>query len=620
MFALTPSPNGPSQHQNPNPIRALLDSLTTTISDPEHPAQIAARTFALGLSLSLGPSILSFILVTCTRPSSVKARLRSLVYILKRELGITGFAFAITIAVGGGAALERIWQTLACPHPRAEMVTLLHPNERHGGRLDPKVSVYSQSKLAPYQKAFLANVVTSSLSVIILQRGRRRSHSTGRTPVLLSRRSPTFDLTLLFLVRSLDAFFQAYLFRRSTRESRFLSERTPSAVSPQHLAILGPDAGLSLSLADVDLKKEAARHEREAKEWHRRIATRVDAFAFWACSARIMWCFFYQPHRLPPTYVKWIMSLARVDRRLLDALRALRLGQWSYIHGSATQSNLLISLSEDLGLPATWGDPEVLPAFGGPGADVIWKALDVRNRRGIGGVPCELVHAGVGAQWGLGGSCIMNAAARAAYAFIEAIALYLPVHFIPMLLTRPRSILRLHRALPALLAAIRSATFLSAFLSSYWFSICLTRTLVLARLIPWVSHDAWDGPHGGVLAASLICGGSIWIENARRRGEMALYVLPRALRASLPDRWSKSGPRGIQIAEQTVFVLSLASLLTFARHRPESLRGLSRWTLAFVMKGPNAGFWKKRTMEVTTCPPTPATPLPTASQSPQYER
>jgi len=41
-------------------------------------------------------------------------------------------------------------------------------------------------------------------------------------------------------------------------------------------------------------------------------------------------------------------------------------------------------------------------------------------------------------------------------------------------------------------------------------------------------------------------------------------------------------------AEQIVFTLSLATLLTTAVHYPETLRGLSRWTLGFILWGPNA--------------------------------
>ena len=47
-----------------------------------------------------------------------------------------------------------------------------------------------------------------------------------------------------------------------------------------------------------------------------------------------------------------------------------------------------------------------------------------------------------------------------------------------------------------------------------------------------------------------MCGSSIWIEDGRRRGEMALYVLPRALRACLPNTWVKGGNRGVKVVER----------------------------------------------------------------------
>ena len=194
--------------------------------------------------------------------------------------------------------------------------------------------------------------------------------------------------------------------------------------------------------------------------------------------------------------------------------------------------------------------------------------------------------------------------------------------------------MRPHQLLETLGGAIRSATFLSSFIGLYWYTVCLTRSLVLAKLFPFVSHDFWDGPFGCIMLGSLACGSSIWIESGRRRGEMALYVLPRAVRACLPAQ-IKSGNRPVKVVERFVsfcefifamsqepyifdrmaFILSTSTLLTAAIHRPDSLRGLSRWALAFVMNGPNAGFWKRKRQDPSV-PPTPTippTPFPTSS-------
>lgn len=119
----------------------------------------------------------------------------------------------------------------------------------------------------------------------------------------------------------------------------------------------------------------------------------------------------------------------------------------------------------------------------------------------------------------------------------------------PTLLTNPQSLLRVSRLTETLLAATRSAAFLSTFVSAVWYGVCLTRTLVLARLLHFISFDVWDGPLGCTFSGSLLCGASIWIEQGHRRGEMALYVLPRALRACLPEKWIRSGKRSVRYTE-----------------------------------------------------------------------
>jgi hypothetical protein len=128
--------------------------------------------------------------------------------------------------------------------------------------------------------------------------------------------------------------------------------------------------------------------------------------------------------------------------------------------------------------------------------------------------------------------------------------LLLQVHFIPVLLTRPRTLLRPARLAATAAGALRSTAFLASFLSLYWYAVCFSRTLVLARLLPFVSHDFWDGPYGCILAGSLACGSSIWIENGRRRGKMALYVLPRALRTCLPGWMIRSQSWKGRLAER----------------------------------------------------------------------
>lgn len=116
------------------------------------------------------------------------------------------------------------------------------------------------------------------------------------------------------------------------------------------------------------------------------------------------------------------MTLANIDPRILAALRAIRNGDLCYTKGSCTPPDLLTSFAGDLGYPREWGDVSRLPAYGGSRANVAWNVIGLSNRRGLGGIPCELVHGGV-----TGGSCTANVLIRGAQAFAQAILIYLPV-------------------------------------------------------------------------------------------------------------------------------------------------------------------------------------------------
>lgn len=131
--------------------------------------------------------------------------------------------------------------------------------------------------------------------------------------------------------------------------------------------------------------------------------------------------------RLPGSYVKWIHTLANVDLRVLNFLNLIRERKWLYGNPQPAYINYLQSYVEELGYPKSWGDPLTLPANGGPSASAIWKKLGVNSRPGVGGIPCELVHAEVGSSLGLSHSCLANAALRGGKAFLEALAIYIPV-------------------------------------------------------------------------------------------------------------------------------------------------------------------------------------------------
>lgn len=222
-----------------------------------HPVQAALRTYALSLSLSLGPSLLPFITAFLTGRSR-KTGLKALIRVLQRELGLDGFACSMTLSVGGGLALRELWAAHdSVPEQREAL-----PQHRN-----------FLTSLSPSRKTFIASMVSSSFGILLLQAGRRRSfhlRQKSLSPVILVppltpptstpkysfRTSDTLDLTLLFFVRAVDSLLQNYI-RRTTCIK-----------------------GLGTTLAGNKMS------QKKSPKAATTLTSRIDGIVFWACSAR----------------------------------------------------------------------------------------------------------------------------------------------------------------------------------------------------------------------------------------------------------------------------------------------------------------------------------------------
>lgn len=200
----------------------------------DHPLQIALRTYALALSLSLGPSLIAILTKARKRNFATLGR------VLRRDLGPTGFASAITAGVAGGAALKLVWGKWD--------KKLLSED----GTAVSKVAGWF-AKLKDWQKTFLAHALSAYVAIKLLQHRQSQGLSLSRHKNVKSLvASSTLDLTLLFFVRALDALTRGTLL--STTDT-----------------------------SDASTTQEAS---AKAESRSRRFAARLDAFVFWASSAR----------------------------------------------------------------------------------------------------------------------------------------------------------------------------------------------------------------------------------------------------------------------------------------------------------------------------------------------
>ena len=232
----------------------------------------------------------------------------------------------------------------------------------------------------------------------------------------------------------------------------------------------------------------------------------VDAGVFATSAAIVMWAWFYLPDRLPRTYEKWIGGVAKVDSRLIEALRRVRRGV--FVYGKDTgQAPLLGSMCKDYGWPEEWGDPvKTIP------------------------IPCEMVHMGCGP------SCEKHALSRFFRTFKFACATYIPLQMV-LRLRNTRTPAALVRAISE---AAQSSAFLASFVALFYYSVCLARTRLGPKIFDQktVTPNMWDSGLC-VGAGCLMCGWSALAEKARKRQELALFVAPRAAATVLPRLYEK---------------------------------------------------------------------------------
>ena len=171
-------------------------------------------------------------------------------------------------------------------------------------------------------------------------------------------------------------------------------------------------------------------------------------------------------------------------------------------------------------------------------------------------------------------SCFGNVTRRWWNGFLPSVAIYTPVHLLPVLILNARTFLR--SPLTTLLRVggkiLQSASFLSTFIGLIWLMVCAFRTS------PFRGSREYVGPLLGCFA----CGFSVFIERKSRRIELALKVLPDAM-ISVWRRGVGAGVvRDLPYADAFIFSFALSILSYYYFEKPDSMkasvRGLFHWS------------------------------------------
>ncbi|KAI8393947.1 uncharacterized protein BYT42DRAFT_487758 [Radiomyces spectabilis] len=250
--------------------------------------------------------------------------------------------------------------------------------------------------------------------------------------------------------------------------------------------VAGAVAGLSILFEKEDRRVNIAQQL---------LVRNGDALLFGLTCAQVMYGYTMQPHTLPSDFYGFMLKAARCPKEalLLNAknVRGLPL----------SQEEVLATIMKHRPTAHALQVAKQVPAF--PVA-----------------TPCETLH-----PWIDG--CNATAVERFCKVFKSMMPVYGTLHFVPMFLLRRHSLKKdpVKMFSKTTIATLKSGAFLASFVTLYQYQVCMHRKMV---------EKGWTTFNHRVLyyIAGFICSySSIFLEDKKRRSELALYVLPKALQS-----------------------------------------------------------------------------------------
>lgn len=268
-----------------------------------------------------------------------------------------------------------------------------------------------------------------------------------------------------------------------------------------------------------------------------------DSLLFALACAQVMYAFVMRPESLPKSYQDFIQKTGPVAKPVYKAVRDSCRGCPVDI---ASLSAYLLNKRDSSNIKL-----EQFPPI----------------------IPCSVIHPDTA-------SCLAHNTNAASATFRKTFPLYFSLTFVPFVVLRLQKFMDspARTCWLAMKGAVRSTTFLSAFVGIFQAVICLHRKVASKdhKLVYWFA--------GGISALSVL------LEKKPRRGELALYVLPRAGDSLWYILVNRHFLPNIKNAEVALFCMCMGGIMYYLEHEPDTmapfLRGLIRRFLASRISNP----------------------------------
>lgn len=309
-----------------------------------------------------------------------------------------------------------------------------------------------------------------------------------------------------------------------------------------------------------------------------------DSLLFVLSCAQVMYAFIMRPESLPKSYQEFIQKTGPVAKPVYKAVR-------DCCRGSPVDVASLSAYLSSRGIENTVSLEE-FPSI----------------------IPCSVIHPNTQ-------SCLAHNVNAASATFRKTFPLYFSLTFVPFVVLHLQKFMDMpaQTCWHALKGAVRSTTFLSAFVGIFQAVICLHRKVASKdhKLVYWIA--------GGTAALSVL------LEKKSRRSELALYVLPRAGDSLWYILVNRHMLPNIKNAEVAIFCACMGGIMYYLEHEPDTmapfLRGLIRRFLASRISNPspspslkhNASYTYLQTIDVMEKPRSQEThETTTATSSEKY--
>ncbi|KAF7725989.1 hypothetical protein EC973_009135 [Apophysomyces ossiformis] len=265
-----------------------------------------------------------------------------------------------------------------------------------------------------------------------------------------------------------------------------------------------------------------------------------DALLFGLTCAQVMYAYTMQPQTLPPDFYSFMIKAARCPKPAL-----------------------LLNEKNVRGFPINPQEALQFVQKMRPTKHALSVTRELSPYPDI--VPCGVIHPWLD-------SCNAVAAERFAQVFKSMMPVYGTLHFVPMLLLRTKHVMNEPTKMlsKTALATLKSGAFLASFVTLYQYQVCLHRNLVESGWTKFNSKYLYY-LYGFTCSYS-----SIFLEDKKRRSELALYVLPKAIQSFYSIAYQRHWIIKIKHFEVIMTSIAMGIIMSFYQEEPDVLSSFVR--------------------------------------------